>query len=203
MDRGACRSTGLANPTQYTKAEGERIMKNEDVQVGETYLAKVGARSVEVSIERENSKGGWDAKSLATGKPVRVKDATHLKPAKAADQGTGGPHEGDGGDVATRPAKRAKGSAKPKREKKPAADKPAKAMSCLDAAAAVLKAKGEPLACRAMIDSMREQGLWTSDAPTPHATLFSALLREIKTRGTASRFKKGDRGHFTLNEQGS
>ena len=176
-------------------------MKIEDVQVGGTYIAKVGARSVEISIERENPKGGWDAKSLATGKPVRVKDVKHLRPAQTPDEGTVAQHEGDGGEAAARPTKRTKGAAKPKREKKPAAEKPAKekAMSCLDAAAAVLKAKGEPMACRPMIDAMREQGLWTSDAPTPHATLFSALLREIK-KGTASRFKKIDRGQFEYQE---
>jgi hypothetical protein len=90
---------------------------------------------------------------------------------------------------------------KPKADIKPAkekAPKKPKAMSALDAAVEVLKAKGEPMNCRAMIDAMKEQKLWSSDAPTPHATLFSALLREINKKGSASRFKKADRGHFTL-----
>jgi hypothetical protein len=72
-------------------------------------------------------------------------------------------------------------------------------MSCLDAAAAVLTAKGEPMACKAVIDEMHTQNLWKSDAPTPRATLASALLRELR-KGDASRFKKVDRGQFAYQE---
>ena len=74
-----------------------------------------------------------------------------------------------------------------------------KAMSCLDAAAQVLKDKGEPMRCKDMITAMAEQDLWHSTAPTPHATLYSAILREITTKGGESRFKKTERGHFALN----
>src|SRR5215211_4440672 len=91
--------TGEAGPTQNTPAEGAWTMKREEVEVGGTYLAKVGARSVEVRIERENGKGGWEAKSVATGKPIRLKDPKHLRPAKGADEGTTAPAEGDGGDA--------------------------------------------------------------------------------------------------------
>ena len=45
---------------------------------------------------------------------------------------------------------------------------------------------------------MAEKGLWTSTAPTPHQTLASALLREITKKGTASRFRRADRGTFEL-----
>lgn len=34
---------------------------------------------------------------------------------------------------------------------------------------------------------------------TPHATLYSAILREIATKGNEARFKKTERGHFTIN----
>ena len=71
--------------------------------------------------------------------------------------------------------------------------------SCLDAAAEVLRASGQPMRCRELVDAMRAKGLWTSTAPTPHQTLASALLREITKKGTASRFRKADRGQFALN----
>jgi hypothetical protein len=32
-----------------------------------------------------------------------------------------------------------------------------------------------------------------------HATLYSAVLREIATKGNEARFKKTDRGHFATN----
>jgi hypothetical protein len=90
---------------------------------------------------------------------------------------------------------------------KPAARKPAVAkddkgrakLSCLDAAAQILKATGEAMACKAMVDAMFAKKLWTTDAPTPAATLSSAILREMK-KGKDSRFKKVGRGLFALNE---
>ncbi len=178
-------------------------MKKDDVQVGDTYLAKVGARTVEVRIESENAKCGWNATATGSGKPVRVKDPRHLRPAGASDDT--GSDDGDADVQVHKPRKGGKRKAtkakvpkapKPKRAKEPVK---LKAMSCLDAAAAVLKAKGEPMVCKAMIDAMHEQGLWKSDAPTPHATLASALLRELR-KGAASRFKKVDRGQFAYQE---
>jgi hypothetical protein len=163
-------------------------MLKDDVEVGGTYMAKVGTKSVEVRIERE-SKGGFDAKSVATGKPIRIKDVKHLRPAATAHTDDPIPAKepkAPGSKVAKAP--REKASAMPK------------AMSCLDAAAAVLKAGGTAMNCKAMVAAMAEQKLWTSDAPTPHATLFSALLREIAKKGAASRFRKAERGHFTLND---
>jgi hypothetical protein len=72
-------------------------------------------------------------------------------------------------------------------------------LSCLDAAVAVLKAAGEPLQTKVMVERMKEKGLWSTNAPTPAATLYSAILREMKTKGGDARFKKTDRGHFALN----
>jgi hypothetical protein len=92
-----------------------------------------------------------------------------------------------------------KAGAKPKAAKHPKAPKPDKGLSCLEAAAEVLKAAKEPMACKAMIDAMFSAKLWTSDAPTPSATLYSAILREIQKKGSASRFKKTERGQFALN----
>ena len=51
-----------------------------------------------------------------------------------------------------------------------------------------------------MIDAMAAKGLWSSPGgKTPHATLYSAILREIGTKGKEARFKKTDRGHFAAN----
>ena len=50
-----------------------------------------------------------------------------------------------------------------------------------------------------MVTAMKEKGLWSSDAATPWATLYSAILRKITTKKETSRFKKTDRGLFTCN----
>ncbi len=86
-------------------------------------------------------------------------------------------------------------------KKKTTARKQAKgAMSQLDAAVQVLAASAEPMSTKQMVEAMAQQKLWTSPAgKTPHATLYSALLRELQKKGNDARFKKSDRGKFTLN----
>jgi hypothetical protein len=93
--------------------------------------------------------------------------------------------------------------AKPK--KRAAADKAAqpKKLSALDAAAQVLSEAAQPMNCQEMIAAMTAKGYWTSPAgKTPQATLYSALLREIKTKGAQARFQKTDRGKFSRTQAG-
>ncbi len=72
-------------------------------------------------------------------------------------------------------------------------------LSQLDAAAKVLAEAGEPMNTKAMVEKMEAKGYWKSPGgKTPSATLYSAILREIQTKGNDARFKKTDRGHFTL-----
>jgi hypothetical protein len=94
-------------------------------------------------------------------------------------------------------------SVKKAQTKRAPAKKAAKAkgkMSALDAAAKVLGEAGEPLNSKEMIDRMAAKGYWKSPAgKTPHATLYAAILRELNTKGAESRFKKAERGKFTIN----
>jgi hypothetical protein len=47
---------------------------------------------------------------------------------------------------------------------------------------------------------MAKKRLWTSPGgKTPHATLISAILREIQAKGKDARFKKAERGKFAIN----
>src|SRR5947207_1861874 len=71
-------------------------------------------------------------------------------------------------------------------------------VSQLDAAVAVLKAKGEAMNCKGMVEVMLAKGMWATEGKTPAATLYSAILREITVKGSEARFKKPDRGQFTL-----
>jgi hypothetical protein len=77
----------------------------------------------------------------------------------------------------------------------PAAEK----LSQIDAAKRVLAEAGQPMTCRAMVEAMAAKGLWTSPGgKTPEATLYSSLLRQIRTKGKDARFKKVARGQFDL-----
>lgn len=90
---------------------------------------------------------------------------------------------------------RTKSTAKKTQAKTPAKKK----LSQIDAAVAVLGKAKEPMNCKAIVEAMAKQGLWQSPGgATPHATLYASILREINTKGKDARFKKTDRGHFTL-----
>ena len=86
---------------------------------------------------------------------------------------------------------------KPKNTRKKSAEAKAKKLSALDAAAQVLTETGQPMACKEMIEAMAKKGYWSSPGgKTPASTLYSAILKEISTKGKESRFKKTDRGRF-------
>ena len=117
--------------------------------------------------------GPYDTKKEATDAKAAL--ASGATPAPAADE--------------TKPAK-----AKKVKEPK------AKRVSAIDAAAQVLAASKEPMNCMALVEAMATQGLWESPGgKTPSATLYSAIIREIATKGKESRFAKKDRGMFAAN----
>jgi hypothetical protein len=103
--------------------------------------------------------------------------------------------------VIEKEAKKKGAKAEPaKATKKAKAAKVEGKLSALDAAAQVLASAKEPLNTKAMIEAMAAKGLWTSPGgKTPHATLYSAILREIQVKGKEARFVKTDRGHFAAN----
>jgi hypothetical protein len=72
-----------------------------------------------------------------------------------------------------------------------------KKLSLIDAAAQVIAAAEAPMNAKEMIEAITAKGLWTSPGgKTPHATLYSAILREIGTKGKDARFTKTERGKF-------
>src|SRR5262245_55078429 len=92
-----------------------------------------------------------------------------------------------------------KGSNAAKESKVAKTAEPSKKLSALDAAARVLGESGQPMNCQEMIEAMAAKGYWSSPGgKTPGATLYSAILRELKVRGADARFRKTERGKFTL-----
>lgn len=114
----------------------------------------------------------------------------------------------DIGERLAKPGKPAKAKASPTATTSPTvAAEPTAASprrtSALDAAAAVLAAESKPLRAKDLIERMAARGLWTSPAgKTPEATLYAAMLREIGTKGPASRFRRVDKGLFARNAAG-
>jgi hypothetical protein len=83
------------------------------------------------------------------------------------------------------------------RKPKDAGDGKERRLSALDAAARALEEARQPMNCQEMIGAMEAKDYWVSPGgKTPQATLYSAILREIATKGGNSRFVKTDRGKF-------
>lgn len=91
---------------------------------------------------------------------------------------------------AAKKAKAAKPAAAPKADKR---------MSGLDAAAKVLADAKVPMNAKTMVETMLAKGMWKTNGRTPQATVYAAVIREIAAKGAKARFKKTDRGMFTVN----
>src|SRR5262245_18543089 len=96
-----------------------------------------------------------------------------------------------------KPAEATNAPAKAPKAKKEKPAKPKK-VSALDAAARVLTESGTAMTTKEMVEAMASKGYWTSPGgQTPHATLYSAILRELAAKGKEARFKKTERGKFS------
>jgi hypothetical protein len=176
-------------------------MKMNDVKIGGEYEARIAGGTMQVRILAEKATGGWTALNLETKKKVFVPLARQLRePDATATTATDGNLtiiEVPPATVETINAPEAKPARKKKATEESAT--PAKKTSQIQAALQVLATSKEPMNCQAMVKAMTAQGLWTSPGgKTPHATLYAAILREINTKGNDARFRKVDRGQFTI-----
>ncbi len=185
-------------------------MKKADVKIGGKYYANVSGNRVEIRIDAENPRGGWEATNQATGKKIHIKTAQRLLGAVGTRRGRAKvTTEGDTAVVENEPATVETVTApvegvpkKPRKAKPEAADTAEKneagekKLSCVSAALKVLIDRGEPMNTQELITAMTDQGLWASPGgKTPHATLYSAILRDLG-KGDDSRFIKAERGRF-------
>ena len=161
-------------------------MSNE-FKAGDRAYTKVGRNLVEVRVKAK-TETGWTV-TTRTGRTLAVRSLEAVPGAAVGIASAGTPKAA---------AKAAKAAAKaaPKTE---AAAVPKKGLSLLNAAATVLERSGEAMPVRAMIEEAKSSGLWTpGGGKTPEQTLYSAIIREIKDKGGASRFRKDGRGRFSF-----
>jgi len=167
-------------------------MKKAEVKVGSVYRAKVSDKLTDVRIDKPNAQGGWDATNLATNKRVRSKSAQRLRAASS----TKAPAKAMSAATEDKP-KRSKAATSTKKtttKMKTAVVKDRKP-SGLDLAAKVLASAKEPLNAKTIAERAIAAG-WETSGKTPHATLYAAMIREIRDKGKESRFEKVDRGLF-------
>ena len=163
-------------------------MKAKDVQIGEVYAIKVAANVTAVRITEENPFGGWNGVNINTNKPIRIRTASRIR----------GPWKKGGRTETHTSAHVEKKTETPAQNTTLATEPNTAKLGGLSAAVKVLQEAGEPLNCKTMIERMLQKGYWTTNGKTPEATLNAAIAREIKTKGPLSRFKKVERGLFSL-----
>ncbi|MEO8268823.1 MAG: winged helix-turn-helix domain-containing protein [Aureliella sp.] len=181
---------------------GATAMKKADVKTGGVYGATVSGKRVEVRIDTEKPRSGWEATNLATSKKVHIKSGQRLQPADGSmrtaknpsdEKATAGSSVVTVAETVDAPKAVLK---KPRKAKAESAEVGEKKLSCVGAALKVLAESGEPLNTKEMIDAMQSKGYWSSPGgKTPHATLYSAILRDLAA-GDAAKFVKTERGRF-------
>ncbi len=180
-------------------------MMKAEVEIGGKYYANVTNKRVEIQIDAEKATGGWNATNLTTGKKIHIKSAQRLLGVVGSRKGKSKvTTEGNEAVADSEPAPAetivddstaAAVSKKPRKAKPSDGDKK---LSCVAAALKVLGEASEPLNTKEMIEAMESKGYWTSPGgKTPHATLYSAILREL-SKGDESPFVKTERGRFTV-----
>ena len=159
-------------------------MSKSAIRAGDRAFVKVGRNLVEVRVDGK-TEGGWNVTSR-TGKSMTVKTLL------TAEGDTLAAHEAE--DTAP-----AKAEAKAKISAPSPKAVPKKGLGLLSAAAAVLERSDAPMSVKAMIEAAKSEGLWTpGGGKTPEQTLYSAIIREIRDKGNASRFRKEGRGLFAF-----
>ena len=172
------------------------MIKETTVRAGDRAYTKVGRNLVEVVV-MDRIDSTWKVKSH-TGRTfyARAVQTADGKPVTAFAR-TDGAAPSAKAATAAAPAKRA---ATPKAAAAPSPKAvPQKGLGLLSAAAAVLERTGDAMSVKAMIEEAKSSGLWTpKGGKTPEQTLYSAIIREIKDKGDASRFRKEGRGRFAF-----
>ena len=162
-------------------------MKAKDVQIGQVYAIKVAANVTGVRITEEHPYGGWCGININTNKPVRIRTASRIRGLWKRG-GTESPTLPHVEHKIERPAQDTTLLQEPNTAKR----------GGLNAAVRVLDEAGQPLNCKTIVERMLQQGYWATGGKTPEATINAAIAREIKTKGELSRFRKVQRGLFTL-----
>ena len=153
-------------------------------------IAAADQENARLRDERQKAQGGMTKSERAMAKSAPKKG-------KGARKAPGAPTAATGGKKAAKGTTKAKPKKAATRAKQ--GEQKTKKPSGLDAAARVLAEAKQPMGVKEIVEAAFEKGYWKSEGATPHATVYSAIIREIASRGKDSRFKKVDRGRFAIN----
>ena len=154
-------------------------MKANKIEQDKQYEITIGKNTTVVQVikieHRVNGQTVFDCMNVKTNKRTTISDpkrfVREIKTDDAKPMATKATHE-------TKPTKNG--------------DK----MSGLEAAHKVLVEEARPMKVREITELAQERGYCDLPGLTPSATISSAIQREIKAKGEASRFIKTDKGMF-------
>ncbi len=163
-----------AMATGFARLGGAAFTQSVNAAAVATLAAALDHETDLSAKQRSRIQAALDQKRKASAEPTPTPEPEVATPATSTaerDTGDRGANDGDG---------------------------TAKRMSLLDAAAHLLaQGTGDPMRCQDLVDLAVERGLWQrGTGKTPANTLYAAILREITTKGDASRFVKAERGKF-------
>ncbi|HBG28602.1 MAG: hypothetical protein A2Y10_08650 [Planctomycetes bacterium GWF2_41_51] len=153
-------------------------MNKEEIKISKVYTMKVGKNTAGVRIMSEHEDGGWVGVNINTNKELIIRSADRLLGLYQVKKEN------------TKPAQ-----IEPTKDPNPTK---VKKLGGLLAAFMVLADAGQPLDCQEIVKRMIDQGMWKTGGKTPAATIYSAIIREIKEKAAESRFVKTERGKFTV-----
>lgn len=188
--------------SRYGGWDGTNLATGKKVRIKSPAKLREAASGDTTSTKSKKAKTSKDAKVEDESNSAQTGETQGEAPTIVCPN-CGGTEVGDEGeckscrepDIAQQAAK-AESPQKKSRAKKAKAEKP-KRTSALDAAALVLADTGEPMNAKEIVETALAKGYWKSPkGKTPHATLYSAMLREIIAKGDTARFRKTERGKF-------
>ena len=188
--------------SRYGGWDATNLATNKKVRIKSAQKLRAAVGDDGAKTGAKKGKGAKKAKAEAEAQPMQtstptVEDAANAQTATDVCPNCGSTERDEDGDCAKcHEPKPAKQGGKPKRVRATTEPKP-KRISGLDAAARVLEESGEPMGVKQIVEVAESKGYWKSPGgKTPSATVYSAILREIKTRGQDARFRKAERGRF-------
>jgi hypothetical protein len=181
--------------------DGEQVTWRRDSLAGRPIEILDSEAAADESVPTEHQTAA--PASDQTSPPQNADTATPVSAQATTPEATAAPQQAEVTE-ATPPATTtaaAPTAAKPKRQRNAPAQPTEKKLSALEAAARVLAEAGVAMTTQELIGAMAGKGYWISPAgKTPSATLYSAILREITTKGETSRFTKVGPGRFSFRE---
>ena len=200
--------------SEVRSGRGGVSLADRTVVFGRVYSVRTGSSYQPVRIDTGIDDNRFEGVNMRTGRPATVaedairgdgqsEDEWRARTARTQAQPTTPQADAatpSADTPASQPAAEASNPTPKSRRREPAqtSREGGRKLGILGAAAQMLAEAHEPLNCKAIVERALAQGIWTTNGKTPQGTLHAAICREIVAKGEDSRFRKTERGKFTL-----